>query len=184
MPVPGPRNQFGSLPGYRNPRIPGVDEPEGYIEYPTRFNLWDRPPPVQRLGMTPGLTFLSRRGEVLGDGFIRYFWRQSINFVAAQAPYSWAKNGNDQSPPTVVGLTRALRYMTRDIGPTSGVDNTRFAGLHTPISPRKRRTTASKGGKVTLAHGSVRNRPTVRNRTTSFGSRVPILNRPGKHGTK
>lgn len=189
MPIPGPRNQFGPLPGYRNPLNPGVDEPAGLMEYPRRFNLWLRPPPVVRLGMTPGVQFITRRGEILGDGFIRYYWRQAVNYVAAQAPYSWTVNSPDPSRPGLQSsyggyqVTRALRYMTRNIGingATSGVDNTRFEGLHTPIAPRSRRSLASRGQKVTVAGGSVRVRPTVRNRTTSFGSRVPPINKRTK----
>lgn len=161
MPIPGPRTQAGPDPGYRNP---GREEP-------TRFNNWKRPGPVWWPGRTPGTMVLSLRGNVLGAGQIRKLWRQSINYVAAQPDYSWTANGNAFSPPHGVGVTRALRYMTRSVYAAGGTDNTRFAGLHTQVtqSDRTRET-------VTIGAGQVRNRPTVRNRLTSFGSRVPVLN--------
>lgn len=167
MPIPGPRNQFGALPGYRNPDM----------EQPDRFNHWDRPDPVIQPGRSPGTSIITLRGCVLAAGQIRRMWQQSVNLIPAQIPYSWTRNGEggqQTAPP--VGVTRALRYMTRSVYAGAGIDNTRYEGLHTAIPPRARRSIHSKGGRVTLAAGSVRSRPTVRNRVTSFGSRVPTLN--------
>lgn len=162
MPVPGPRTQFGPDPGYTNP--------DG--ELPTRFNRWGRPAPVAQMGRTPGLMFVNLRGEILGAGQIRRMWRQAVGLMNAQAPYSWSANGNTQASPPAVGVTRALRYMTRSVYMGSGIDNTRFAGLHTVIKPRVR------SKPVTVGAGQTRSRPTVRNRISSFGSRVPTLNQP------
>lgn len=111
------------------------------------------------------------RQSILAPGQIRKLWRQSVNYIAAQAPYSWTESANTQSPPIGVGITRALRYMTRSVYMGAGIDNSRFAGLHTSITQVDRtRTTATVGA------GQVRSRPTIRNRLTSFGSRVPVLN--------
>lgn len=184
MPVPGPRTQRAPLPGYRNPRLPGVDQPG--LEFPRRFNLWLRPPPLATPGRSPGLQWVNLRGELLGAGFIRYLWRQAINEVAAQAPVDWTRatpdpiNGRPglMSGYPGVDITRALRYMTRNVGPTAGVDNTRFEGLHSTVLPRQRRSPQARGQRITVAGGSVRSRPTVRNRLTSFGSRVPTVNKP------
>lgn len=165
MPVPGPRTQQGPLPGYTNP--------DG--EHPgNRTNLWGRPAPVSQEGRTPGRMEISTRGNLLGFGQIRRLWRQSVNYIPAQPPYSWTTNSHLSNPLSARGfqITRALRYMTRSVALNSGTDNTRFAGLHTVIKPR----VASKP--VTLGAGQVRTRPTVRNRVTSFGSRVPAINRP------
>lgn len=168
MPVPGPRTQYGPLPGYRNPER----------EVPTRFNRWGRPAPVADMGRTPGLMQVSRRGNILGAGQIRRMWRQSVNLINAQQPYSWSSLAPTPDRPSVmlppVGVTRAFRYMTRSIYAGSGIDNTRFSGLHTRIYPRVR------SKPVTLGAGQVRTRPTVRNRITSFGSRVNTLNQPVK----
>lgn len=160
MPVPGPRNQFGPVEGYRNPSE----------EQSHRFNHWNRPGPVWWPGRTPGLMQITLRGCVLGYGQIRRLWRQSVNFIPGQAPYSWTNNGNTNSPSEGVGITRALRYMTRSVYAAGGTDNTRFYGTHTDIARKVNYKT------VTVQAGNVRSRPTVRNRMTSFGSRVPTLN--------
>lgn len=166
MPVPGPRTQYGPLPGYSNPdgEVPG-----------RRFNRWGRPAPVAEMGRTPGLMFVSLRGNILGAGQIRRFWRQAVNYIAAPAPYSWSSSSPNPGQPslsdTPFAVTRSLRYMTRSISVRSGEDNSKFPGLHTRVRPQVR------SKPVTLPVGGVRNRPTVRNRMTSFGSRVPTLNK-------
>lgn len=162
MPVPGPRNQFRPLPGYTNPSH-GLSD---------RFNLWDRPPPVAKMGDSPGLMYVTLRGCVLGAGQIRRLWRQSVNYIAAPPTYSWTANGVVAERTGGYQITRALRYMTRSVYMGSGIDNTRFEGLHTEITPKVRSMP------VTLGSGQNRGRPTVRNRMTSFGSRVPPLNPP------
>jgi hypothetical protein len=162
VPVPGPRTQHGPVPGYTNPDQEGMN----------RINHWGQAPPVSQPGRTPGLMYVNVRGEILGPGTIRRMWYQTVNYIGAQAPYSWTGNGNLQAPTRPAGITRALRYMTRSTYMGSGIDNTRFAGLHTEIYPQVR------SKPVTLGAGQVRTRPTVRNRMTSFGSRVPTLNQP------
>lgn len=72
--------------------------------------------------------------------------------------------------PGGLGITRALRYMTHSVYAPAGTDSTRFAALHTVIRKQNMYKT------VTVNVGQNRNRPTVRNRITSFGSRVPTLN--------
>lgn len=140
---------------------------------PTRFNMWDRPGPVVKQGETPGLMEVTLRGCVLGAGQIRKMWRQSVNLIAAQPPYSWSANGyTGVEGARGFQVTRALRYMTRSVYMGSGFDNTRFSGLHTEITPKARMKP------VTIGKGQSRGRPTVRNRLTSFGSRVPTLNQP------
>lgn len=164
MPVPGPRTQSRPLPGYTNPLGQRPDR-----LYPGR----GRPAPVAQMGRTPGLMQISTRHMILGAGQIRRMWRQAVNLHAAQDDFSWSRNaypGLREGPP--VGLTRSLRYMTRSVYMGSGIDSTRFSGMHTRIMPRVR------SKPVTIGAGQVRTRPTVRNRITSFGSRVPTLNQP------
>lgn len=146
------------------------------METPDRINLWDRPDPVIVPGRSPGMSIISLRGNVLGPGTVRRMWRQTVNFIAAPAAYSWSSSSPAGASVPPVGVTRALRYMTRSFYMGAGIDNTRFAGLHTAIEPRSRRSPHAQGKRVTVAAGSVRSRPTVRNRMTSFGSRVPTLN--------
>lgn len=164
MPVPGPRTQVRPLPGYTNP--------EG--ELPDKINLWLRPGPVVSPGRSPATMLMTLRGCILAPGQIRRMWRQTINLIPAQASYSWTRSapepGRPITSPEGVGITRALRYMTRSVYVQEGVDNTRFAALHTQIEHRNNYKP------VTINAGAVRNRPTVRNRLTSFGSRVPVLN--------
>ena len=164
MPVPGPRAQRAPLPGYRNP---------GY-EQPDRINLWDRPGPIVEPGRSPGTMRISLRGNVLGAGQIRRMYRQAVNFVNAQAPFSWTENkpapGRPIGAPDGLDITVGLRYKATSLYAAGGTDNSRFAGLHTKIVPRH----MSKP--VTVPGGATRSRPTVRNRITSFGSRVPPLN--------
>lgn len=164
MPVPGPRTQAGPVPGYTNPGG----------EIPNRFNMWDRPAPVAMMGDTPGLKYITLRGCVLGAGQVRKLWRQSVGYIGASAPYSWTASAPTPGEPgtsfPALGVTRALRYMTRSVYMGSGIDNTRMPGDHTVIMPRVRSKT------VTTGIGQTRSRPTVRNRMTSFGSRVPTIN--------
>ena len=160
MPVPGPRNQFGPDPGYRNPESESLD----------KFNHWNRPGPVWWPGRSPGMMTITLRGCVLAYGQIRRMWRQSINLIPAPAPYSWTENGPTESPVHGVGVTRALRYMTRSVYEGAGTDHSRFDAMHTQIVHAVNYKT------VTVSAGNMQGRPTVRNRMTSFGSRVPTLN--------
>lgn len=166
MPIPGPRDQFGpSNPNYKNPQH----------EEPDRVNRWLAPLPIAVLGESPGLMVLDRRGMTLGAGQVRKNWRQAINEVIPAEPYdrvtmSPAPGRPAGRPRPAIGLTQALRYMSRSLYVGSGNDNSRFENMHTVITHR------SRGMPVTLGAGTVQNRPTVRNRMTSFGSRVPVLN--------
>lgn len=160
MPIPGPRTQFGPLPGYRNP--------EG--REPTLFNQWMRPGPIAWPGRSPGFMTVTLRGCILAAGQIRRLWRQSVNLIPAQNPYSWTENGPITEHHEGVGITRALRYMTRSLYIAGGTDNTRYAAIHTVIKKKNAYKV------VTVGRGQTRSRPTTRNRMTSFGSRVPTLN--------
>lgn len=166
MPVPGPRTQTAPVSGYRNPMG----------EHPDRINRWNRPGAVSHAGRTPGLMRAALRGCVLAAGTVRRIWRQSVDYTPASPPYSWVTSapapGRPGSEPVRggVGITTALRYMARSTFIPSGVDSTRYVGLHTRIEMRNR------SKPITTGAGQSRSRPTVRNRITSFGSRVPPLN--------
>lgn len=164
MPIPGPRTQFGPDPGYRNP--------DG--EQANKFNMWLRPGPVYWPGRTPGLMAITLRGCILGAGTVRRLYRQSIDLIGAQGPFSWTDNATDNMPNSGnsggVDITRALRYKTSSLYVGAGIDNSRYGALHSVVRKQNMYKT------VTVAGGSVRGRPTVRNRLTSFGSRVPTLN--------
>lgn len=164
MPVPGPRNQFAPEPGYRNP---GREQPD-------RINSWLWPVSIAWPGRSPGTMEADLRGNVLGFGQVRHLWRQSVNEFFAQHSYSWSQNapqpGYGFTTPRGFQITRALRYMARSLYMGGGIDNSRYAGLHTVVPKFNR------GKMVTVGAGQKRSAPTVRNRMTSFGSRVTPLN--------
>jgi hypothetical protein len=60
--------------------------------------------------------------------------------------------------------------MARSVYIAGGTDNSRYEALHTMIDQRVNYRP------VSINAGGVRNRPTIRNRITSFGSRVTPLN--------
>lgn len=162
MPVPGqPRNPFGQSPNrieLEHPRAVGYG-PGGSN---ARFH---------------GHTL---RGMILAVGQIRGLWKQAVGYASATAPYSWTENGygGARGGPRGFQITRALRYVTRSVYTGSGVDNSRFAALHSVIQPKVRSKT------VTVNAGQQRGKPVTRNRLTSFGARVtPMQNRPNG-GTK
>lgn len=159
MPIPGPRNQFGPDPGYNNP--------DG--EASSRFNQWGRPGPVYWPGRSPGLMTITLRGCIQAAGQIRRLYRQAVNLIPAQGPYSWTDNSNGTNANPPVGVTRSLRYLTQSVYEGAGIDNSRYAALHTVVRKQNFYKTITQGS-------GARNRPTVRNRMTSFGSRVPTVN--------
>lgn len=165
MPVPGPRTQIGPVSGYRNPEN----------RAPDLFNLWKRPSAIYWPGRSPGLMTVTLRGCILAAGQIRRLWRQSVDVIPAQSPFSWTTNqpqpsDSNSNPGGGVGITRALRYMTRSVYVGAGIDDTRYAELHTVVKKQNYYKT------ITVGKGQTRSRPTVRNRMTSFGSRVQTLN--------
>jgi hypothetical protein len=165
VPLPGPRNQYGpTVPNYHNPNGQSQDFHHRVLHQP-----------VAVLGESPGLMMIDRRLMVLAAGQVRKLWRQAINELTPAEPYDQVSLTPGQGRPAgarsgPVDLTRALRYKTRSLYMRGGNDNTHFSNMHTVITKQNR------GMPVTLGAGTVQNRPTVRNRMTSFGSRVPILN--------
>jgi hypothetical protein len=164
MPLPGPRNQFGADPGYANP----------LHETPTRLQLWLRPAAIVWPGESAGTGVISRRGNRQAPGQVRRLWRQAVNVIPASEPYSWTMNAPQPGRGLTraygpLGLTRATRYLTRSLYMGQGIDNSRYEELHTTVQSRH--------NYKPVTHGSgARGRPTTRNRMTSFGSRVPVLN--------
>lgn len=163
MPVPGPRDQFRDHT-VRNPD----HENMRFFEYVPYHGIVDQ-------GQTPGTMERTLRGCIQAYGQIRKLWRQDVNYTDAQAPYSWTDNSPTPERPGITQargfqITRALRYMTRSVYVWGGSDNTRFTELHTPI------INFNYHKPITTGAGQKRSAPTVRNRLTSFGSRVPPAN--------
>jgi hypothetical protein len=163
MPVPGPRDQFRDHT-VRNPD----HENMRFFEYTPYHGIVD-------VGQSPGTMERTLRGCVLAFGQVRHLWKQAINYSAAQSPVDWTDNLPQPGQPQFVSprgfqLTRALRYLTRSLYIQGGTDNTRYSELHTQIISK----TYHKP--ITTGAGQKRTAPTVRNRLTSFGSRVTPLN--------
>lgn len=158
MPVPGPRTQARDLTD-RNPAG----------ELPDRIH--GRPHiSLVVSGRSPAAMERTLRGCVLAAGQVRHLWRQSVDYIAAAGGYSWTASSPSGPAGRGLGITRALRYMTRSLYVAGGTDNSRLSELHTVVEPKARAKPVTTGG------GQARSRPTVRNRLTSFGSRVPPIN--------
>jgi hypothetical protein len=120
---------------------------------------------VERPGASPGLMDIDdTRVDTAAAGTIRRLWLQAVNMVPAPPPFPVA-----QAP---LGITRALRYRASSLFQRAGNDNTRF-GAARPYVPARHHQRP-----VTIAAGNQQGRPTVRNRMTSFGSRVAPVNPP------
>lgn len=126
---------------------------------------------VARPGASPGLMDVDdTRVDSAAAGTIRRLWVQAVNMVPAPPPFPVA-----QAP---LGITRALRYRASTLFRGSGSSNTRF-GARRPFVPARHNSRP-----VTIAAGNQQGRPTVRNRMTSFGSRVPPANHPAQAAQK
>lgn len=121
---------------------------------------------VIRPGDTPGTMETDDRGEILASGSIRRLWKQLVNPIPAPPPV-------EVSAMPFTGQ-RAIRYKASTTYRPAG-DQLAFSrggrpGMHTVI------TQATRQPRPTLGVGLNRNRPVLRNRIASFGSRVPPLN--------
>lgn len=169
MPVRGqPRNPFGQQPTrFHRLRTFGGDRQsvDTIGETPTRFHERARVN-IVRPGETPGTSETDRVTGIEAAGQIRRLWHQLVSPVPAPPPF----------PVSAAPFTgqRAIRYRASSVYLPAG-DALRFAragvqGLHTVIVQQSRQD------RPTLTSGQNRNRPTVRNRMSSFGSRVAPLN--------
>lgn len=132
----------------------------------TTFDRWHENQQVfvSRPGASPGLMDIDdTRVDVAAGGTIRRLWRQAVNFIPAPPPFPVS-----QAP---LAITRALRYRASTTFQRAGNSNTRFGARRPFIVTRHNMRP------VTIAAGNQQGRPTVRNRMTSFGSRVPTVNR-------
>jgi hypothetical protein len=169
VPVRGqPRNPFGQRPTrFHRLRAFGGDvvSVDTIGETPLRFH---DPAHVFAAipGESPGLSEHDRVTGVEAPGQVRRLWHQLISPIPPPPPVRVA-----DAPFTG---QRAIRYKTSSFYLPAG-DQQRFSrdgipGLHTII------VQATRQDRPTLTAGVRRNPPTVRNRITSFGSRVPPLN--------
>lgn len=167
MPVPGrPRNAGGTETRFhRGPVLRYHGHDTDLVRFEERPRVFVPDP-----GYTPGVQDIDPAADASGGGTIRRLWRQAVNFIPAPPPFSWTEN-----PPLI---TRALRYKASSVFRGAGSSNTRFGAPRLHVQPRHNMRP------VTLAAGNLQGRPAVRNRLTSFGSRVPTVNRPSRAAQK
>jgi hypothetical protein len=137
-------------------------------ETPTRFR--ERPTVhVVEPGRSPGTMEVDRRFDpAVAGGTIRRLWRQVLSGMPAPPPVPVS-----QLPAE---FTRSLRYRAQSLYLPAGSQNTRFSMLHTVIAQRSRQL------RPVYSAGTRKARPVVRNRMSSFGSRVQPLNKPAPAG--
>lgn len=167
MPVKGDvrgRNPLAQRPGrFHRLRPLGGDvvSVDTAGETPTRFHE-HAAVFIRRPGRSPGLMETDLETGTLAAGTVRRLWQPIISPVPAPPPFEVS------AQPTTI--TRTTRYSTRNFYQPSGSSDSRFLGLHTVIKQAVRSKPVSRGSGGTLG------RPTLRNRMSSFGSRVPPLN--------
>lgn len=140
------------------------------------------------LGQIPG-TFFHRRavlvrgrrqdrrtgGRTLIPVTVRDWCMPIVNAIAAGPRFDWAKNMFDfNADPAHAVNTNPLRYKvsTRYLGQGNMLVNPGARSfVRYPTRPHA-------PDPVFLRAGQLQGRPTVRNRITSFGSRVPTVNKP------
>lgn len=175
MPVPGrPRNAGGNETRFRSSGQDGVAPTKRFVSGP-RGRFHERQHTfVTQLGRSPGVQHFELSLDTTAPGQIRRLWRQAIDYIGAGPPVSWTENGIRRRPLQVDGqITRALRYKASSLFRGTGSSNTRF-GAPRPIVQHRHNQP-----RVTRGAGNLAARPTLRNRLTSFGSRVPPTNRGG-----
>lgn len=136
-------------------------EPNPFGQTPTRFR--ERPRVhVTVPGQSPGTMESDDSATEQQPATIRRLWRQVLSGQPGPPPFPVA-----QAPAV---FTRALRYRAATTYKPAGTLNTRLSMLHTVVRMVARQP------RPILEAGTRRARPTVRNRMSSFGSRVPPLN--------
>lgn len=103
--------------------------------------------------------------EQLAPGDVHGNWRSSVGSIPGPAPFSWVENPRE--------ITRPLRYKVRSLFRGAGNSASMTNAKPRPVRVRQARMTAI----VRLA-GNAPAKPSIRNRLTSFGSRVPPVNPP------
>lgn len=120
------------------------------------------------------------RGTIAEPGTLRRLWRNIAEYSGAAPPFSWTANRFDGDPvPAGQAVTTPLRYLISTV-------NVLTAGnlLSNPLARRALNPSVAHPGARLILTGNVANRPTIRTRVPSFGSRVPALNQEIPGGTQ
>lgn len=110
-------------------------------------------------------------------GVVRMFWRATPRYTGAPRILNWTHNSWDAAGPMQGDLsTTRLNYR---------IDSPLTASLHygnqlsRPMSRPTLSPSVAAAAPRVVTNGNVRNRPVLRVRIPSFGSRVPALNSAG-----
>ncbi len=107
-------------------------------------------------------------------GIIRGFWQAVARYTGAGRPFNWTANAFDGSSPRAGGdATTKLNWRSWD--PASAVLHYGNQ-LSRPMSRPALTPSVAAAAPRLITNGNVRNRPVLRVRVPSFGSRVPALN--------
>lgn len=106
-------------------------------------------------------------------GVIRRFWRAAARYTGAPRPFSWTDNDFDGSAPNAGDGTTRLNFAFEDVG--SAVFHYGNQ-LSRPMARPTLGPSVAAAAPRLITNGNVRNRPVLRVRIPSFGSRVPALN--------
>lgn len=111
-------------------------------------------------------------------GVIRRFWRAAPSYTGAPRAFNWTDNAFDASSPGPNGpLSTRLNW--RQESPVSGILHYGNQ-LSRPMSrPMLTPSVAAARPRQRYAGNMARNRPVLRVRIPSYGSRVPALNSGG-----
>lgn len=129
-----------------------------------------------RVGFTPYVVLQETDIRTTSQlpGVVRRFWMAIARYTGAPRPFNWTVNGFDgSSPRTGSDASTRLNWLTRDFG---------SAVLHygnqlsRPMSRPSLAPSVAAAAPRLITNGNVRNRPVLRVRVPSFGSRVPALN--------
>ncbi len=105
-------------------------------------------------------------------GTIRRFVMPALRYMGAQGPFSWT--GNSFSPDAAhqgAPLSNPKRYLISSTDTTTAGNQLSNPMLRPAVPP----SVAAPSPPLVLG-GNVQGRPTLRQRTPSFGSRIPSLN--------
>lgn len=110
-------------------------------------------------------------------GVVRRFWRAAARYTGGPRPFSWTDNDFDgSSTPGCEPHTTRLNLR---------IDSPLTAALHygnqlsRPMSRPLLTPSVAAAAPRLITNGNVRNRPVLRVRIPSYGSRVPALNSAG-----
>ena len=125
---------------------------------------------------------LQLRTTVQVPGVIRRFWRADPRYTGPPQPFSWTDNAFVPGP-RFQGAPSTTKLNFRIMSPGSAV--LRYGNqLSRPMMRPALTPSVAAAAPRLVTNGNMRNRPVLRMRVPSYGSRIPALNQaaPGSQG--